>query len=201
MSDLALERTRRVSLCEALDRLLATGVVLVGEATISLAQIDLIYVGVQLVVSSIRTTRGTLDEPDDGRDSRNGSTAIGNTEYELPNRCLNRVRPNGSPHSFSNPNERLPPAKERRPPAEPPGGSKETQGLAKLVLTLMKLLHELLERQALRRVEAGDLSLAETERLGVTLMRQAQEIERLRQAFGLQTGDLNLDLGPLGKLL
>lgn len=201
MSDLALERTQRISLCEALDRLLATGVVLVGEATISLAQIDLIYVGVQLVVSSIQTTRETPDEPDDGRDARNGSTAIGKNEYELPNRCVNRVPPNGSPHSFSNTNERWSPANGTQPRAHPRVGSKETQGLAKLVLTLMKLLHELLERQALRRVESGSLSLAETERLGMTLMRQAQEIERLRQEFGLQTGDLNLDLGPLGKLL
>lgn len=74
-------------------------------------------------------------------------------------------------------------------------------GLAQLVLTLIKLLHELLERQAMRRIEAGSLHADETERLGVALMRQSQEIERMRVAFGLQEEDLNLDLGPLGKLL
>jgi len=74
-------------------------------------------------------------------------------------------------------------------------------GLGQLVLTLVKLLHELLERQAIRRMEGGSLSAPQIERLGLTLMRQAQEIERLRAEFGLEEEDLNLDLGPLGKLL
>jgi hypothetical protein len=74
-------------------------------------------------------------------------------------------------------------------------------GLGQLVLTVVKLLHELLERQAIRRIEAGSLSDQQTERLGLTLMKQAQEIERLRKEFGLEDEDLNLDLGPLGKLL
>lgn len=74
-------------------------------------------------------------------------------------------------------------------------------GLGQLVLTLVKLLHELLERQAIRRIEAGSLSDQQIERLGLTLMRQAQEIERLRNEFGLEEDDLSLDLGPLGKLL
>jgi hypothetical protein len=73
-------------------------------------------------------------------------------------------------------------------------------GLAQLVLTLVKLLHELLERQGIRRIEAGALTGAEIERLGLTLMKQAREIERLRQEFGLEEEDLNIDLGPLGKL-
>lgn len=74
-------------------------------------------------------------------------------------------------------------------------------GLGQLVLTLVKLLHELLERQAIRRIEGGSLTEAEIERLGVTLMRQAEEIDRLRRAFNLEDEDLNIDLGPLGTLL
>lgn len=74
-------------------------------------------------------------------------------------------------------------------------------GLGQLVLTVVKLLHELLERQAIRRMESGSLNDDQIERLGITLMRQAQEIERLRKEFGLEEEDLNLDLGPLGKLL
>ena len=73
-------------------------------------------------------------------------------------------------------------------------------GLGQLVLTLVKLLHELLERQALRRIDAGSLTEAQIERLGVTLMRQAEEIDRLRREFGLEEEDLDLDLGPLGRL-
>ncbi len=74
-------------------------------------------------------------------------------------------------------------------------------GLGQLVLTLVKLLHELLEKQAIRRIETGSLREPEIERLGVTLMRQAQEIDRLRRAFNLEDEDLNIDLGPLGRLL
>jgi len=74
-------------------------------------------------------------------------------------------------------------------------------GLAQLVLTLIKLLHELMERQAIARMDAGDLSEAEIERLGTTLMKQSEQIEYLREAFELSEDDLNLDLGPLGRLL
>jgi len=74
-------------------------------------------------------------------------------------------------------------------------------GLGQLVLTLIKLLHELLERQTIRRINAGSLTEEQIERVGFTLMRQAEEIERLRLEFGLEEQDLNLDLGPLGKLL
>jgi len=89
-------------------------------------------------------------------------------------------------------------------PAAGPSGhapDKNAGGLGKLVLTLVKVLHKLLKLQALRRMEAGSLSVAEMEGLGVTLMRQAQEIERMARELGLQPEDLNLDLGPLGKLL
>ena len=78
---------------------------------------------------------------------------------------------------------------------------KVKNGLGQLVLTLVKLLHELLERQGIRRIEAGSLTEDQIEQLGLTLMRQAQEIDRLRQEFGLEEEDLNIDLGPLGQLL
>jgi len=73
-------------------------------------------------------------------------------------------------------------------------------GLVQLVLTLVVFLHELLEKQAIRRMEGGSLGEEELERLGTALMRQAEEIERLRISFGIEKEDLNLDLGPLGRL-
>ena len=78
---------------------------------------------------------------------------------------------------------------------------KTKNGLAQLVLTVFKLLHELLEKQAIRRIDAGGLTDEEIERLGFTLMRQSEEIGRMCREFGLEDDDLNLDLGPLGKLL
>lgn len=74
-------------------------------------------------------------------------------------------------------------------------------GLGQLVLTLIRLIHELLEKQAVRRIDAGSLSDEEIENVGLTLMKQAEEIDRLRKLFGLEKDDLNLDLGSLGKLL
>jgi hypothetical protein len=74
-------------------------------------------------------------------------------------------------------------------------------GLGQLVLTVVELVRQLLERQAIRRMEGGSLSEAEVEKLGVTFMRLSDEIERLKGQFGLEDEDLNLDLGPLGKLL
>jgi Gas vesicle protein K len=86
----------------------------------------------------------------------------------------------------------------RRINAEP---ERVERGLAQLVLTIVELLRQLMERQALRRVEAGGLSDEQIERLGETLMRLAERMEELKQEFGLEDGDLNLDLGPLGRLL
>lgn len=75
------------------------------------------------------------------------------------------------------------------------------RGLAQLVLTLIELLRQLMERQAIRRMDAGTLTDDEIERLGQTFMRLQQRMEELKKSFGLADKDLNIDLGPLGKLL
>jgi len=75
------------------------------------------------------------------------------------------------------------------------------KGLGQLVMTVMKLLHEVLERQAVRRMEAGTLSDEEVERLGTTLMLQNVEIKKICDELGVDEKDLNMDLGPLGRLL
>ncbi len=74
-------------------------------------------------------------------------------------------------------------------------------GLGRLVLTLVELLRELLERQAIRRMESGSLTDAEVERVGTTFLQLSEQMEVLKGAFGLEGEDLNIDLGPLGKLL
>jgi len=75
------------------------------------------------------------------------------------------------------------------------------RGLAGLVLTLVELLRQLMEKQALRRVEHGDLSEDQIEAVGLTLMHLERRMEELREHFGLSPEDLNIDLGPLGTLL
>lgn len=75
------------------------------------------------------------------------------------------------------------------------------QGLAKLVLTIIELVRQLMERQAMRRVENDSLTDEQLEELGLTLMRLEEKMEELKIVFGLENEDLNIDLGPLGKLL
>jgi hypothetical protein len=233
----------QVSICEALDRLLNKGAVVVGEATIGLAEIDLIYLQLQLVLSSVETARGDgagkaqrteKQTPVASRQSpvraeqqvpsplASGVLSAGVREEErrarhtekdrvgaplvgaLSQGCLAEGHPQGSPQPLHGPLPCLR-GEKAAPPPQPPGEPEHSvrphgNGLAQLILTLVKLLHELMQRQALRRMEAGSLSPAQVEQLGVALMKQFQEIERLRSEFGLEAEDLNLDLGPIGKL-
>jgi hypothetical protein len=75
------------------------------------------------------------------------------------------------------------------------------KGLAQLVLTLVELLRQLMERQALRRMETGTLTDEQIERLGETFMKLEARMQELKAHFELEDRDLNLNLGPLGDLL
>lgn len=75
------------------------------------------------------------------------------------------------------------------------------QGLAKLVLSLVELLRQVLERQAIRRMEGGSLQEEQVEKMGEALMVLEAKIHELAESFGLTPADLNIDLGPLGHLL
>jgi len=74
------------------------------------------------------------------------------------------------------------------------------QGLARLVLTLIELIREVLEHQAVRRMDGGTLTDAEIERLGLALLKLNTRMDELKRIFGLTDEDLNIDLGPLGRL-
>jgi hypothetical protein len=73
-------------------------------------------------------------------------------------------------------------------------------GLARLVLTIIELLRDVLEHQAVRRMDGGTLDESEVERLGLALMRLDERMQELKGIFGLTDEDLNIDLGPLGRL-
>jgi hypothetical protein len=94
--------------------------------------------------------------------------------------------------------QRLDDALSRRIDADP---ENVERGLAQLVLTIVELLRQIVERQAIRRVEAGGLDDETIERLGRTLMALEARMDELKDTFGLTDEDLNLDLGPLGRLL
>ena len=73
-------------------------------------------------------------------------------------------------------------------------------GLAKLVLSIIELVRRLLERQALRRMDTGNLSDEEIERLGNALMKLEEKMAEMKRVFGLEDDDLNLSLGPIKTL-
>jgi Gas vesicle protein K len=94
--------------------------------------------------------------------------------------------------------DHLPEAFPRRVNADP---EQVEKGLAQLVLTLVELLRQLMERQALRRMDNGTLTDEQIERLGDTFLKLDRRMRELTEQFGLEEGDLNLNLGPLGDLL
>jgi hypothetical protein len=94
--------------------------------------------------------------------------------------------------------DRLESGLRRRVSADP---ERLEKGLAQLVLTLIELLRQLMERQALRRIDGGGLSDEEIERLGQTFLALSQRMDELKREFGLEDEDLNLNLGPLGDLM
>ncbi|MDO9289696.1 MAG: gas vesicle protein K [Thermodesulfovibrionales bacterium] len=75
------------------------------------------------------------------------------------------------------------------------------KGLAKLVLTIVELLRQLMEKQAMRRVERGSLTDEEIERIGEALMNIENKMKELKEIFGLKDEELNINLGPLGNLM
>ena len=81
--------------------------------------------------------------------------------------------------------------------AEPATAGKE---LGRLVLTLVDVIRKVLEHQAVRRMDSGSLTSEEVERLGLALLRLNERMDELKAAFGLQDEDLDIDLGPLGRL-
>ena len=113
-------------------------------------------------------------------------------------------RPAHEAVSSRSPAERAP---SPRRPAEKPASRLELdpetveRDLVKLVLTVVELLRRLMEGQALRRFDSGQLTEEQEERIGLTLMLLEERMAELREHFGLRPEDLNLDLGPLGPLL
>lgn len=186
---------RSITLLDLLDRILYKGVLAHGDLTLSVAGVDLIYLGLRaLLTSADRAEELHLLPPRTPGDAP-----------PLPPDQLPPIRIEGRqppPEAamvdiaagIAEQAARLP----QRIDADP---ENVERGLAKLVLTVIELLRQLMERQAMHRVEAGTLSDDEIERLGVTFARLQQRMEELKAAFGLEGEELNLDLGPLGNLM
>jgi hypothetical protein len=193
---------RQLGLGDAVDHLLDKGAVVAGEATISLGGVDLIYLGLNLVLSSVETLRqiGQADllPPEVGGrpvgpvTSAPPSPAAGSAQSSSVVASLQSS--SAGPLDIQRVSEAV-----RSQLSEP--DARPEQGLARLVLTLVELLRRVLEHQALRRMEGGGLDDTEIEHMGVALMELEAKVAELRGVFGLEEADLNVDLGPLGQLL
>jgi hypothetical protein len=118
----------------------------------------------------------------------------------MPDRAARLLFATGPDRAVSRrgPSEGSSTARRRRVEADP---ERVERGLVQLVLTLVELIRQLMERQAVRRLESGSLTRRQEDALGEALMLLAAKMEELKDHFGLTDEDLNLHLGPLGDLL
>jgi hypothetical protein len=189
----------RIELSEVLNHILDKGVVLKGEVMLAVADIDLIQLDLGLLltavesatrrprVSGARTLGLAAPRPQARVEASSGSTMESQVVDSLD-------APGDAPVTpLKSVAESLP----QRLNTDP---DKVENGLAKLVLTLIEVLRKVLEHQAVRRMEGGHLSDAEIEKLGVALLRLNDRMQEMKGIFGLTDDDLQIDLGPLGKL-
>jgi Gas vesicle protein K/Gas vesicle protein len=208
---------RRFTILELLDRLLDKGAVVKGEILLSVADIDLVYLNLGLLLSSVKTVeqaaRGGkkrettllswqsspqaafVDEPllETGAIEAAPAPLVANQRNSVDEGVearglLPAINDDDELEPFSGPSANIDP-------------NNVEKGLAQLVLTLVELIRKLMEKQAVRRIGTGQLSADEIERMGNTFLLLHEKMEQLKETFGLQDEDLNLDLGPLGELL
>ena len=204
VSNAARPRADQLSLADALDRILHRGVSLQGNLTIGLADVDLLFLDLRLLLGSVDAIWPDGPPPVLPVRPRTISLpSLSSAASEAPPLAPFDPQPNiadRSPAPFetgtstvtTQPADRSPPVDAGRGPSE--RGSSTAQGLIRLVLTLVKLLHDVLERQAVRRMEAGRLTEQQIDSLGAALSAQANEIMKLQRQFGFSEKDLSLAL-------
>jgi hypothetical protein len=175
-----LYKSKKVTLLDALDRVIDKGAYVDGEIVLRVADVDLVFIGLRLIVTSVSKAeklRNAGRMGAQGRPSAENLACIRKLEEQLRDieTSIPKIIDAGNPE-------------------------KAEQGIAKLVLTLVKLISQLLEREAVRRVDTGTLSETEIQKLGLTFKVLEKKIQEMKTLFGIKE-ELNLELGPLGNLL
>jgi hypothetical protein len=176
-----MNKNDNVTLVDVLDKVLEKGAVINGDMVIRVADVDLVFLGLRLILTSVSKAEELSGEFFSSKDKE---PTPEDTEYiERLQREIKR-------------------AEENIPKLIDLGSPKKTeQGLAKLILTLVELIRKLMEKEAYRRVRRGTLSPAEIEKLGLSLKAVKKKIKEIQAIFGIEDEELNLDLGPLGNLM
>lgn len=205
MSDDILD-SQRLDLSDVLSSLLDKGVALRGGVTLAVADIDLVYLDLALLLTAVESA---IREPK--RTPALLASAFGPPMLEPGARRgqeqWTQAAPEETEGGVSRPEARegregvdiseLAPGLPARIDAD---ANAAENGLARLVLTLIELLRKVLEHQAIRRMDGGGLTEAEIEKLGLAMLRLHQRMEDMKEVFGLADEDLQVDLGPLGRL-
>jgi hypothetical protein len=190
----------RLELAEVLSHLLDKGVVLRGEVMLAVADIDLVRLDLGLLLTAVENVISRGADPS-LRQLGVGAVARPRTAPRPPTGSTMESQVVESLHAPSDATiAPLETVAEGLPPRLNTDPENVENGLAKLVLTLIEVLRKVLEHQAVRRMEGGHLSDAEVERLGVALLRLNDRMQDMKGIFGLSDEDLQIDLGPLGKL-
>ena len=170
-----------VTLVDALDKVLEKGAVINGDLVIRVADVDLVFLGLRLILTSISKA-----EELSGKSFGDPEKELTPEDSEYIKKLQREIRK----------------AEENIPKLIDVSDPKKTeQGLAKLVLTLVELIRRLMEKEAFRRVKRGTLSKAEIQKLGLSLKAVKKKIKEVQTIFGIEDEELNLDLGPLGNLM
>lgn len=180
------------SILDILDKLLEKGAVVKGDIVLSVADVDLVYLNLELLLSSIATLKkGAQGQKGKILDSA-GEVLPGQSkkEEEELNFAVDQLAEGHSGPSLA-----------EKPTSINMDEKNVERGLAKLVLAVVNLLRKLMERQAVRKMELGQLTDEETEKIGKTFFLLDKRINKLREDFKLEEDDLNLNLGPLGDLV
>jgi hypothetical protein len=172
--------SERVTLVDALDRVIEKGAVIDGELVLRLADVDLVFLGLRIILTSI----SKAEELFEGSFSSSKEPSPEDVEY------INKLQ-----REIRRAEENIPKIIDCFNP------EKAEKGIVKLVLTLVELIRKLLEREAFRRFERGNLSQIEIQKLGLSLKAIAIKIKEMQKVFGIQNEELNIDLGPLGSLM
>jgi hypothetical protein len=170
---------KNATLVDALDVVIDKGAVVQGDLVVRIADLDLLAISLKLIVvsmSRLQTQQG----------KRVDDVHVNELGDEIYMQKLEQQLEAAQKHINEMINADVPEQVEG--------------GLAQLVLTLIKLIVDLVEREAMRRVEREELTDMEVQKLGLNLEAIETKIEELRLVFGLEEDDLNIDLGSLGKL-
>lgn len=208
---------QQLTLLELLDRLLDKGVMAKGEILLSVADIDLVYLNLGLLLSSVKTVEHAAREGGGYRTFEARPPQLpptrevsDETRLESPRDELDTLssvaQENSTTRAGRLASRTLPPGSDTEPAQTPEPRAhvdpkNVEKGLTRLVLTLVDLIRKLMEKQAIRRIEDGQLSAQEIEKVGNAFFILDEKMEELKEVFGLKDEDLNLNLGPLGDLL